>query len=575
MTRVGAPGLVAAATVVFALAVVDVVRQLQLGQADLGLALFVPATCFGVAVGIAVGRRPEQRRLGLLIVAWELAAICTDLGVDWPTSRLSTTVWMLATGLVPATYAWMVLTYPWGRLRNRLEVALVATGYALGLAWMGTPLLFGNPRGCAACSPRVPSLLYTGVTFDLTPAGRVFWSGFIGLGLCFVWLLLCRLRDAPRGARVTLLPLAVAVIFTAANFVTLRAVWLGGLRGPLGTLDWIDRLNALLFPAAILAGIVSIRHRRGPVGDLVVALRSTPPGQVRTALARMLGDPTLELALWLPERATYVDEAGDPIDVQPSPGRMVTMIGPDDQPLAALVHDQRLLGQRPLLEAAGSAAGIALENARLQAQLRAQLAELNASRRRIVTAADAERRRLKRDLHDGAQQRLLALGLALQLVREHHGDPELLEQAEAELQTALHELRDLARGIHPAILTERGLASAVRGLAARAPITVTTTIADERYSPAVETAAYFVVSEALTNVAKHAHASAAAVSIARENGRLTIAITDDGRGGANPETGSGLRGLADRVGALGGRLDVQSSTETGTTIRAEIPCASL
>jgi signal transduction histidine kinase len=574
VSRVGPPRLVAAAIVAIALVVVDVVRQVQLGEADLGLALFAPATCFGVAVGLTIGRRPGRARMGALIVAWELASIATDLGVDWPTSRPATTVWMFATALVPATYAWMVLAYPSGHLSDRLERTLVATATGLGVAWMGLPLLFGDPRGCAACSPRVPSLLYTGTTFDFTPAGRVFWSGFIALGLCFIWLLLRRLRNAPRGARVTLVPLALAVVFTAVNFIALRAVWLGGWRGPLATLDWIDRLNALVLPAAILIGLASISRRRGPLGDLVVELRSAPPGRVQAALARTLGDPSLKLALFLHRSADYVDEAGEPVSVEPSPGRAVTMIGPAEQPLAVLIHDERLLGQRPLLEAAGSAAGIALENTRLQAELRAQLAELTASRRRIVNAADAERRRLERDLHDGAQQRLLALGLALQLLRENRGDLELLQQAEQELQTALHELRDLARGIHPAILTERGLAPAIRSLADRARIKVTADLADERYPPAVETAAYFVASEALTNVAKHAQARSAAVSIARRDGRLTVIVTDDGRGGANLNAGSGLRGLADRVGALGGRLDVQSSAEAGTTVRAEIPCAS-
>src|SRR5205823_774942 len=201
-------------------------------------------------------------------------------------------------------------------------------------------------------------------------------------------------------------------------------------------------------------------------------------------------------------------------------GRAVTMIGPENEPLAALVHNERLLGQRPLLEAAGSAARLSLENTRLQAELRAQLAELRASRLRIVAAADSERRRLERDLHDGTQQRLLALGLALQILRDHQGDPELLDQAESELQEALRELRDLARGIHPAILSEQGLGAAVRSLADRAPVAVETEVAEGRYAERVEAAAYFVVSEALANIAKHAQARSASISICRLNGSL-------------------------------------------------------
>ena len=208
----------------------------------------------------------------------------------------------------------------------------------------------------------------------------------------------------------------------------------------------------MIVPAAILLGIAKIRRDCGPLGDLVVELAAARPGEIRAALARAVGDPS-SLALWLPNRRHYVTELCATLTLDPPPpGRALTAIGP----LAVLVHDPVLIDQRPLLEAAGSAARLALENARLNAELRAQLAELRESRARIVAAGDAARRHLERDLHDGAQQRLLALGLALQLLREHRGDPQLLEDAETELQAALHELRELARGIHPAILAATG-----------------------------------------------------------------------------------------------------------------------
>jgi signal transduction histidine kinase len=232
------------------------------------------------------------------------------------------------------------------------------------------------------------------------------------------------------------------------------------------------------------------------------------------------------------------------------------------------------VGQRPLLEAAGSAARLALENARLHAELRAQLSELSASRARIVAAADTERRRLERDLHDGAQQRLLALGLALQLLADNRDDPELLAEARAELQAALHELRELARGIHPAILTDEGLKAAIGSLIDRSPIPITAQVTDTRYPPPIESAAYFVASEALANIAKHAHAHSATVTVAQRNGRLVVEIADDGHGGANAARGGGLEGLADRIGALNGWLTIHSSADAGTMIRTEIPCAS-
>jgi signal transduction histidine kinase len=242
------------------------------------------------------------------------------------------------------------------------------------------------------------------------------------------------------------------------------------------------------------------------------------------------------------------------------------------------MHDPVLLERRGLLEAAGAAARLALENERLQAELRAQLGELRASRARIVAAGDAERRRLERDLHDGAQQRLLGLGLALQLVRAELGDEtngagELLDEAEAELAAAVEELRELARGIHPAVLTEEGLAPAVRTLAARAPLPVQLVdVLEERFAAPVEAAAYFVVAEALANVAKHAHASVARVSIVRAEGLLVVGVGDDGVGGAQASGRSGLAGLADRVHALDGRLTIESDVGHGTTLTAAFPC---
>ena len=263
----------------------------------------------------------------------------------------------------------------------------------------------------------------------------------------------------------------------------------------------------------------------------------------------------------------------------PTSGRAVTTLGSADAPVAALVHDPVLLERRGLLAAAGAAAGLALENERLQAELRAQLAELRASRARIVTAGDEERRRLERDLHDGAQQRLLSLGLALQLARaklgpDANGATELLTEADAELRAALDELRELARGIHPAVLTEQGLVAALRSLAQHSSVPVTiAAVPEERVPAPAEAAAYFLVSEALANVAKYARATRVRISVAHADGRVLVDVDDDGVGGADPSRGSGLRGLADRVHALDGRLALDSPPGRGTHLHAEIPCA--
>ena len=245
--------------------------------------------------------------------------------------------------------------------------------------------------------------------------------------------------------------------------------------------------------------------------------------------------------------------------------------------VAAIVCDAAIYDENQMVKSAGAAVALALENERLNAELRARVEELRASRTRIVEAGLGERRRLERDLHDGAQQRLVALRLSLRLARDHAlRDPEggaaLIDEAMAELDAALAELRELARGIHPAVLTDRGLEPALDALASRAPLPVEVKSAAADLPPAVESAAYFVVAEALTNVAKYASASRAEVSVARVNGHALVEVHDDGVGGADPGRGSGLAGLADRVAALDGRLDVDSPPGAGTTVRAAIPC---
>jgi signal transduction histidine kinase len=216
--------------------------------------------------------------------------------------------------------------------------------------------------------------------------------------------------------------------------------------------------------------------------------------------------------------------------------------------------------------------------ARLDADLRAHVQELRASRARLVEAGDTERRRLERNLHDGAQSRLVGLALLLGHARRRvETDPEetaaLLDRALAELKTSLAELRELARGIHPAVLTERGLEPALHALASRAPVPVTLETDGKQRLPAqVEIAAYFVVSEALANVAKYAQATAATVAVRRTNGCVTVDVTDDGIGGADAAEGSGLRGLGDRVGALDGTLSLESPPGRGTRLHVEIPC---
>ncbi len=301
------------------------------------------------------------------------------------------------------------------------------------------------------------------------------------------------------------------------------------------------------------------------------------PADLRGPLARALGDPSLVLVYWLPEFASWADQDGKPLDLPTGAGRATTLIERDGAPVAALVHDAALNEERELLDAVGAAGAIALETGRLHAELRAHVDELRGSRARVIEAGQKERQRLERDLHDGAQQRLIALSLDLAMLEASlGGDPGTraqLSQARGEIATSLAELRDVARGLHPAVLSAHGLAVALESLAARAPVPVRLTVRlDGRLAEAVEVAAYYVVCESLANIGKHARATAATVKVAQAGGRVVVEVLDDGRGGADTEGGSGLRGLADRVEALGGRLRVWTSSGSGTRVEAELPC---
>jgi signal transduction histidine kinase len=321
------------------------------------------------------------------------------------------------------------------------------------------------------------------------------------------------------------------------------------------------------------------RMARGAVADLVVEMGQTPtPARLRDALANALGDPTLQVAYWAATQDRFVDAAGEPMVLpDDGTGQAVTMLERNGVREAAIIHDAILLEDPGLIASVASAMRLAVENDRLTSEVESQLQEVRASRARIVEAGDLERRRVERDLHDGAQQRLVSLSLELRVARNalgDNGDPAVrrsLDRAAEEAMAALSELRDLALGIHPLILTESGVGEAVESLADRTSIDVSVDVGPERYSPAVEGAAYFVISEALANVTKYAKATKATVRVRGLVDRMTIEVIDDGVGGADPRAGSGLRGLADRLAVLDGTITVVSPVGGGTKISAQIP----
>jgi signal transduction histidine kinase len=570
------PGWWAAAALGLALIALDLYGYLHHATADWKTTFFLVTMAIALAAGLWVWAWRPPTHMGPLMWWWPALWVAGDLDVAYPSSRAATTVGLALFTMGPIAYAQMTLSYPNGKLVGRLAwVYIFVLGYAAQVIENVYNLLVYDGRGCPFCIPAERSYLHAGSPpFSLDWWNRG-WSieiiAVIPIGLFLVWQKLVR---AGPGARRTFLPLAVALtIGSLFSWIVLFLVVIADQEALLNvsSYDWILTAAALTGALASVVGLAATRRARGPIGNLVVELGRAGPGPVRPALARAIGDPSLELALWLPERRVWVDEGGRKVALPQDPDRAVTYIGDD---LAALVHHPVFLDQPALLEAAGSAARFALENQRLQAELRAQLTELRESRARIVRAGDEERRRLERDLHDGAQQRLLGIGMALQLLRSAGGhNDELLDETEAEVRAALAELRELARGIHPAVLTDQGLAAAVRTLAERSSVPVDVEADGGRLPGEVETAVYFIVAEALANVAKHAQASKARVEVKRLNGEVVVEVSDDGVGGADLG-GNGLRGLADRAGALDGQVSIESPPGQGTRLHVEIPCVS-
>jgi signal transduction histidine kinase len=331
-------------------------------------------------------------------------------------------------------------------------------------------------------------------------------------------------------------------------------------------------------PIVFLAAMLQARLSRASVAELLVDLGVKPdPAELQEAVARALRDPSVTLAYWLPEFDSYADVDGRQIELEQVPGRSSTPIIRDEMPVAMMLHDSALDDEPQLLASVAAAIGVTIQNAQLQVELRARLEELRGSRMRILEAEQRERRRLERDLHDGAQQRLIALSLELGALGDRlAGEEDLAERiasAQREVSASLAELRDLARGIHPAMVTDHGLAVAIESLATRAtvPVEVIGATGDRLPEP-VELAAFYIVCEALANVAKHSRASSAVIRLDLRSESLLVEVTDDGIGGATEDNGSGLRGLADRVEAMGGRIQVWSPPDRGTRLRAEIPC---
>jgi signal transduction histidine kinase len=518
---------------------------------------------------IAWWRRP-QSRLGPLMVAAGFATFLSTL--QWTSTDVPFTVGQTLDLVPVALFLHVFLAFPSGRLERRFERWLVATTYAIaiGLELVGMVIGGFGPHNLLELTSQ-PDAAQT--------LQHVQLLGLSALSLAGIGVLAARRRRTGRPLRrsLSLLTDSFALGLVMIPVLLTSAIWYRGQFVPIqrATFAVIG-----LAPIAFLIGLVHARLARSSVGDLLIQLRSDlSPAALRDALARALRDPSLELAYWLPEFDSWADLDGRSVVLpEHGSGRAMTLIDRDGARMAVLLHDPSLEEERELLAAVGAAAGIALENGRLQAEQKAHLEELKGSRARVIEAGQRERQRLERNLHDGAQQRLIALSLELSLLEKQvAGDANArarLDQARKEIAVSLDELRAVARGLHPAVLSGHGLEVALQSIAASAPLSVRLRVGlDGRLPEQIEVAAFYVVSESLANIGKHARAGSASIDVNRVDGTVVVEVVDDGVGGADSERGSGLRGLADRVEALGGTLRVWSPAGGGTRLRAEMPCA--
>ena len=507
-------------------------EAIRLAAAD-----FVVGLAF-VACGLAGWFRRPESRIGLLLV---VAGFTWFLGT-FAGSNIDSIAGFGAVFLTlhrgPLTHA--ILSYPTGRLGGSLEWIVAGLSYV------------------AAAIPDVGQRPETMVVLGVLILATAAHSYARSTGP----------RRRARGPAVV-----AASAFAAVLFVAAAAQFADASPNVERAVLWA--YEAVIFGIAITfaTGLVRGRWTDATVTGLVVELGTVPEGgTLRERLAAALGDPSLVVGYWLAEEQAYFDETGRKLALPAlGSGREATIVRDGGDPVAALVHDAGIVEDRRLVDSVAAAARIAVANVRLQAEIQRRLDEIEASRRRIVEAADRERRRLERALRQGAEQRLARIEAILAESEADNDSDGLHAEAISEVARAREELTEFARGVHPHILTEEGLAAALADLARRASVPVSVEAPAERGPAAVEAAAYFVCSEALANVGKYAGASRASIHAVLRDARLTVAVRDDGVGGATLAGGSGLRGLADRVEALGGTLRLESPPGQGTVVTAELP----
>ena len=483
-----------------------------------------------VTAGVTTWTRARHSRTGSLLVL---------AGVAWLAGDVVPALALAHRG--PLVHA--LLTFPTGRTRSRPVIVVIAAAYVDGLV------------------PAVARQPWTTIALMSAVLGVAAWRWSVASGVERRALLVPLLGAAAVGA---LLTLAAIGRLTGADTDTLAS--------------WAYDAAIVLTAGALAVTLVSGRSVRAAATGLVVDLAdSQEPRALRDLLSRTVGDPALVIAYRVDQE--WVDEAGQPVRLplaEETEQRVVTFVEDGGTPVAALVHDPAALRDSTLAHSVGAAVRLVLANVRLQTEDAARMRDVVASRRRLVEAGDEQRRRLREQLRVGAEQTLADVSRELAAIaasRQGRAGADIGELVE-ELDAASDDLTRFAQGVHPKALTEHGLPEALGDLAAQAAVPVRVDVPPGRFPTPQEAAVYFVCSEAMANVAKYANASGVSIEVARDGPRLVVRVADDGRGGADPAGGSGLRGLMDRVEALGGRLTIRSPVGAGTLLQAELPVAS-
>ncbi|MEP7204535.1 MAG: histidine kinase [Ilumatobacteraceae bacterium] len=542
---------------------------------------FIPGAATGLAA-VLIWRRRPQNRIWWLLLAASLTFWVGDF--EHHSNRNVALIGFAFSRWYDVFLAWAVLGYPNGRLRGRTDRALVVFLGAITSARSTSRLFLFVPADAAGYGT---SNRFLPIHDDRWWRqvedwhARALTAGIVGMLIVIAhrWL------TSSRTTRQMLSPaLFAGSTLAACVFYQTQLGWNSGI-GPgrdvriYYVVWWAYGALAL----ALSVGMVRLRRTRSAVVDVFSELgHAAPPDRLGVALGRAMGDPSLKLMPWSSAASAYLDPSGQPVDLPADrSGRAVTLIEQDGEPMAALVHDAVLLEDPGLVNAVVAAVRLTIDNDQLQAELEARLADVAASRARIVEAGDNERRRIERNLHDGAQQRLVGTALGLKLAGSRLADsPDprvhaVLAEAATELTLAINELRDLARGIHPTMLTQFGLRAALESLVNRSPIAIELEV-DLPCEPSevVAATAYYAVSEALTNIMKYANATDVAVRVRGDRQTIVVEVVDNGVGGATLGGGSGLTGIADRIATVGGMFRIDSPVGCGTRFEVELPCGS-